>query len=270
MPRRKRVEETSSVFDITMGFSQLPAIVLELEKIKIKFERKITELEDVINQTKTEVANKFGSVKSEFLSQANGFLIELRNDIFSLLSKEAQKIESYKENAEKTFAHIQTITKGDKGDPGTPGKNGISPVADLIVKNVLKLIPLPKNGKDAIVNEKELIEIIIKKLLEKKLEIKDIKNLEETLRHLSYKTMLSGNGGGQGSWKRKILSGTVDGSNKIFTFAGDPPAEFSERVFLNYTEQNPFTDYTITGTTITYTTAPDASLSGLPHIIRYM
>lgn len=172
-----------------------------------------------------------------------------------------------------------------RGDRGTPGKDGISPSITDIVNYVLKVIKLPKDGKNGedgrngtpgkdgispIVDEDSIAGKVLKLLLKTKLEIDHIKGLENRLNYLTSKMMLGGGGGGQGSWKQKQLSGDINGVNTVFTFAGDPPTEYSERVFLNYIEQNPFTDYTISGTTITYTTAPDASLSGLPHIIRFM
>lgn len=98
-----------------------------------------------------------------------------------------------------------------------------------------------------------------------------IKGLEEELKKIE----TGGSGRNVGSffakrifWQQKNLTGTIDGVNTVFTFEGKEPAQYSDRIFLNYIEQNPLTDYTIAGKTITYTVAPDISLSGSSHIIR--
>lgn len=104
-----------------------------------------------------------------------------------------------------------------------------------------------------------------------RLDKKAIKGLEDELKRIE----TGGSGRSVGSffakrifWQQKNLTGTIDGVNTVFTFEGKEPAQYSEKIFLNYTEQNPLTDYTIAGRTITYTVAPDGSLSGSSHIIR--
>ena len=260
-PKIKITEKPAYIFDIAGEINKVAEIANELEKLKREYRLKIADLEQLKNKTETEIEKDLKELNANFVKDA--FKIIQNSSLFVI-----QKFEEKLQEAKNELNRARIIQKGDTGDNG---KDGISPDINSIVKNVINLIPLPKDGKDAVIDEIKIIEAIIKKLLEKGLEIKNIKNLEETLRHLSSKTMLGGKmGGGGGSWKQKQLSGTINGSNTVFTFAGDPPAEFSERVFLNYIEQNPFTDYTISGTTVTYTTAPDASLSGFPHIIRFM
>jgi hypothetical protein len=97
-----------------------------------------------------------------------------------------------------------------------------------------------------------------------------IRGLEEEIKRLenTSRTVIGG-GVRKTQWAQQNLTGTIDGVNRAFTFEGKVPMQYSERVFLNYVEMNPLTDYVIAGRTITYTTAPDASLTGLPHIIRY-
>lgn len=259
MPRKKRVEETNSVLDLK-EFNKILELTIELEDLKRKYAEKIKNLNFLFEETRNSVKNSIQSeikkIDSDFVRIAlqkieisssamlDDFRVELTSAIRGLKNKT--------EEAETVFLHIKNIQKGDKGMNGTNGMNG-------------------EKGKDAVVNEEKIINEIVKLLLDKKLKMENIYGLTETIRHLSSKTMLGGKvGGGQGSWKQKTLSGTINGSNTVFTFTGDPLAEFSETVYLNYLAQNPFTDYTISGNTVTYTTAPDASLSGLPHIIRGM
>lgn len=60
------------------------------------------------------------------------------------------------------------------------------------------------------------------------------------------------------SWNfviRETPSGTINSSNTSFTLANTPIAG-TETIYLNWLEQNVTTDYTISGSTITYVTAP--------------
>lgn len=54
---------------------------------------------------------------------------------------------------------------------------------------------------------------------------------------------------------RETPSGTINGSNTAFTLANTPTAG-TETIYLNGLEQNVTTDYTISGSTITYLVAP--------------
>lgn len=269
-PKIKPVEKqlNSYVFDSASEMNKVAEIVSDLERLKNKFKNSIDYFTKLAEEIRKETNNKLDKISDNFIKNA---LFSIKNDTQEIIQNYQNKILEIDIEIER----IKTIQKGDKGDNGKNGIDGVSPDINLIIKNVLKLVPFPKDGKDgkdAFVDEKSLIETIIKKLLEKGLEIKNIKNLEETLRHLSSKTMLGGAiKGGGGSWHQKSLSGTINGINTVFTFSGVKPSEFSEQVYLNYISQNPFTDYAINyeTQTITYTVAPDNSLDGLPHIIRY-
>lgn len=75
----------------------------------------------------------------------------------------------------------------------------------------------------------------------------------------------SAGGGGTGTWY--TVSGTIDGVNATFTIPVAVKSDFL--LFLARQPQMLTTDFTYSAgggsTTITYTTAPDASLSGQPH-----
>ncbi len=146
--------------------------------------------------------------------------------------------------------------KGDPGQNATP--------EDVVP---LVLAKLPKLEKQII----ETPESIVKKLntLVEAVHWRVIKGLKEELSKRTGTKQISGSGG---SWYQANLSGLINGSNTIYTFSGAKPKQYSERIFLNYIEQNPINgDYTINydTKTVTYASAPDVSLSGLPHIIRY-
>ena len=265
-------EEETPVDNILKAFNQMPDFARELETLKRKYQQKIEELDQTTELTKQEVREELATLIRKFKEDAvklfrdfnassdsvlAQFQIQFQRELSNTTEKLNQKVmeaESAVKNAESIAMGIKKGNKGDKGD-SVKGEPGYTPLKG---KDYF-------DGKDAVLTKEMLIDFI--KNFDGILEIKDVKNLEERLRNIGSKVML---GGGQGSWKQKNLSGTINGINTVFTFTGDPFAEFSETIYLNYIAQNPFTDYTINGNTITYTTAPDASLSGLPHIIRGM
>jgi len=55
---------------------------------------------------------------------------------------------------------------------------------------------------------------------------------------------------------REVPSGTMDGTNKVFTLSFTPSPSASLTLWLNGVEQVPTTDYAISSATITYTVAP--------------
>jgi len=75
----------------------------------------------------------------------------------------------------------------------------------------------------------------------------------------------------QQPWKLVSVNGTIDGNNTTFTLAGSiaPYDPNSMQLSLARQPQIQGIDYTISGTTITYVTAPPSSLSGEPHICQY-
>lgn len=70
-------------------------------------------------------------------------------------------------------------------------------------------------------------------------------------------------GGSSPTFYNDTVSGTIDGSNTTFTVSHTITGAIT--LFLANSMYQNGVDYTFSGTTITYTTAPDASLSGQPH-----
>lgn len=60
------------------------------------------------------------------------------------------------------------------------------------------------------------------------------------------------------------VTGAIDGSNVTFTIAATPASDIL--LFLARQPQMKTTDFTLSGSTITYVVPPDASLSGQPHV----
>ena len=75
----------------------------------------------------------------------------------------------------------------------------------------------------------------------------------------------------QKPWRLVNVDGTIDGNNTTFTLHGAiaPFDPNSMQITLGRQPQLQGIDYTVSGTTITYTTPPDASLSGQPHVANY-
>lgn len=193
--------------------------------------------------------------------------VEIKQETLSFMEKNASMLKG------KDGKDGANGKDGKDGKDGVDGLNGIDGIDGTDGKDGKNGID-GKDGKDGKDGSPDTREDIVKKINSGKVE--DIKIDYSQITGIPKLKEKAGKGvvvkGGQGSWKQKQLSGTINGSNTIFTFSGEEPAEFSERIFLNYLEQNPFTDYSINykTRTITYTTAPDASLSSLPHLIRYM
>lgn len=77
--------------------------------------------------------------------------------------------------------------------------------------------------------------------------------------------------GGSGAvWITESVTGIIDGANKTFTISHTPVSgSLQLRIDRQPQEQGASLDYTISGSTITYNTAPDASLAGQPHVATY-
>jgi hypothetical protein len=73
----------------------------------------------------------------------------------------------------------------------------------------------------------------------------------------------------QKPWQYVAVQGAIDGVNRTYTISPVPFDSASVQIRLVRQPQEQGIDYTILGGTITYITAPDASLSGLPHIAQY-
>lgn len=267
-PKNQTIKKSDKSFFEGENFS-----ILELSEYVSRISKLLNEIENVKGEYKTLFENQelnYKNLKNDSKKQIDNELAKLKSKFQFLVQQVIKKAKHLKGDP------------GDKGDDYVLTKEDKLEIASMIEpsrietvtkETVIKEVPVIKETKIEVENKltkQQLIEFL-KELPEKIFEIKHINTLEERLRSLGTN---SGGfvGGGQGSWKQKHLIGNIDGVNRVFTFTGEEPAIYSERVFLNYLEQNPFTDYAISyqTMTVTYTTAPDATLSGLPHIIRYM
>jgi hypothetical protein len=75
-------------------------------------------------------------------------------------------------------------------------------------------------------------------------------------------------GGAGAVWITEDVTGAIDGNNKAFTLSHTPVAG-SLSLRLGRQPQEATTDYTLSGSNITYVNAPDSSLAAEPHKATY-
>ena len=165
--------------------------------------------------------------------------------------------------------------KGDQGEQGTAGrdgkdgkhgndgKNGLSPSIDAIIKELKKLPVSFKDIKDA-PDLTDLPQLI------KFLKAGGFRGGGDTVSAGANITITRANGlttistpGGAGTLYSDTVSGTIDGVNKVFTVPNTIATALA--LYLSNSIYQPGVDFNVTGAKqITFTTAPDISLSGQP------
>lgn len=78
---------------------------------------------------------------------------------------------------------------------------------------------------------------------------------------------ITASGSGSSTVYNDTVSGTIDGVNKVFVTSSIISSPIT--LFLSGSPYQAGVDYTTLGSVLTYTTAPDASLSGLPHWLAH-
>lgn len=78
---------------------------------------------------------------------------------------------------------------------------------------------------------------------------------------------INGGGGGGFGVATQTVTGTINGSNTTFSVATSMASALV--LYLAGSPYQPGVDFTVSGTTITFTTAPSASLAGQPFWIAY-
>lgn len=272
-------QSTISPFDMGAAFVQLAQFSERVEQLIADFNLRLHDAHTDTDKTRKQIVSE---MRRKFEADLDALLKTISDETRTQLSGSLKYLNDTISEAKKTAEHIKKI----KAKDGEDGKDGKTPILGVdyftevdkksIAEKVLSYIVPPQNGKDGVTPDTNVIvNMVIEALKESKLTVDHIKGLNTKFAEVRSAAALSGGAhGGQGSWKLKSLSGTIDGSNKVFTAPGEKPAENSHHLVLNYQEQNPLTDYTVTWAagliTITYTTAPDVSLSGQPHYLRYM
>ena len=190
----------------------------------------------------------FIKFKEELQQQIKDVEVELRNEIRDIELKEPEK-----------------PINGKDGKDGRDGKNGISPDLQKIVSQVLLRIPRPKDGKDgeSIQGEpgpqgqpgiagKDITEVD-PELLWETLQPFIEKRISEIPRPLGTRIMTPAR-----SVKpfTSAITGTINGTNAIFTLADRPQSDAHLFLFVNGKKQKLTTDYSRSNATITFILAP--------------
>lgn len=157
-------------------------------------------------------------------------------------------------------------------------------------EEVAAKLPRPKDGKSITVED-----VIAALRKEKKISIEHIHGLDETIKSIRSQTAngayLHGGGdtvaagtnvtianingrkvisatSGTSTFYTDTVSGTINGSNTAFTVPNTITSALA--LFLAGVPYQVGVDYTVSGTNITFTTAPDASLSGQPFYLIHV
>lgn len=185
--------------------------------------------------------------------------------------------------------------QGEKGEKGDRGDDGESPEIDIqsIAQEVLQRIKAPKDGKDAVIDIEEITESVHKAFTsKKKLKPTDLDGWEQTIAPIrslaagfrgggdtvtagtnvtittnaNGQKVISSSGGAGATFYTETPIGDINGINTVYTVAN------SITTIVAFSLNGQFihpSEYSVAGTTITFVTAPDASLSGLPFTIVY-
>lgn len=221
------LDDTLNKKDFISAFKKLLKIVLEVEK---KLTKRIETSIDTANEEQTALKNSTGldlsNLQTKLKAEIDKALKE-QGDGMNFVYDKAKRIKNFK-----------------NGKDGVDGKAGIDADEKKIINKVLKKIKLPEQ-------EKEI------------LEIQSIGGLKEELDELKEELKASRKGGGGFS---KIaaeihiidneLIGTGDGSTTVFTLNHSPNPIASLRITVGGGELFETDDWTISGQSITFLTAP--------------
>lgn len=192
------------------------------------------EFNQIIEQAKIESDNSLAGFKRK--------TVELINSLFAK-SQVNQKLSVVLENASQKLQELDNKMTSIKN--GLDGKNGID----------------GKDGKDAVVDENKIIQEVLNKIELPELIIDNIKGLREVVDRVETQRRLGGGGFSKIHMESKFIddetpSGLVNNVNTIFTLAHHPNPESSLKVFVNGQRMRITEDYTLSGNTVTFLTAP--------------
>lgn len=279
----KQGEKPISAFDAALGFQQIARLAAELEGIKSAYEAKLKEVDTRIQEAHTNQKKELSGLKIKFHSDAVSLVDQHTKDI---LGARLGEIEMYLKKLNATITEVQKMQKGDKGDSivGPPGKN--APIVDeeKLIKQILKKIPLPKNGVDGSIDIPKFMDMVIEKLTkDKTLKPEHIFGLKDEMtayrnqlagKHYGSDTLVRGGGdtvaagsnisisvvngvktisstgGSSSAWSTPVEA--VNGSTTVFTVGSSAPTDVVADGILLY----PNLGYTYSNPTITLTNAP--------------
>lgn len=200
--------------------------IKELEKLQEEFNL-------VIEQAKRDGDSTFAGFRRRVVEGLNSLFT--KNEINKRLK---EVLDSTEEKIREIDEKLSQVKDGEKGERGDKGQDADE---TKIVAEVLNKIKLPE------------------------VEIEDVKGLKEELERLETTRRLGGGGGfSKIAMESKFIDdetpvGMVNGVNKAFTLSNMPNPPSSVKVFVNGSRMRITEDYTLSGTTITFVTAPPTS-----------
>ena len=264
-----------------------------LPKLK-KLDDKIWQLSDEtdakiegLKQGTYELADSLVAQVKEDTDKIGKSVDKLIKDTISNTDKAINDSDSKMRKVQSQFDQLSTTIKGDIQDT----KNGLAPELNRIdaeiatvsknyqsdIQEVAKSINITidsvKADVDILKNKPDDAEMDIKEVIEKLNEKKGSINADvirglipaiEEIARVKGKNY-GGGGGGTGTGGAttgayipyaEIPTGTIDGTNKVFTLVNAPASSASVQVILDGVQHYNGIDYTVSGSTITFVTAP--------------
>lgn len=200
-----------------------------ITRVRTELEQKVTELKKEI-ENGVSLLGKLSMVKGEKGDRGEqGDKGESGKSIIGLQGKQGERGEAGVDGE-----------RGEQGLPGlqgVPGRDGKDADETLIIGKVLSQLNIAEEIKKAMTG---LVE--------------DIETIKNKITSLQYRRV--GGGGSSNMAFNETPSGAINDSNTSFTVLFSPNPADSVRVYLNGVRQSLTTDYTFSGKTITFLTAP--------------
>lgn len=181
------------------------------------------------------------------------------------------------EDWDSTSRHLLSIEhiKGEQGENGMDGRDGFDgkdadeeAIKSSILEVLPALIPEPIPGKDAEFDQQALIKAVIKEIQNSKaLDLTHIKGAQKFIKDgVSYKIEELMHGAGSntgGSFSVLVPTGIVNGVNRTFTFTKAPGIiSIDNGNLMNQVSSDGTVNWTIVGTTVTMSQAPNFNIYG--------
>lgn len=231
----KKLQRLTKLFEITNEGLTRKEFVASFKKVMEMLHNLKAEVLASIDFKETQERNKLVVLQRDFkhaINDADKTMAKLVDGKFNASNSKLEKqLEALKRKDKEIDAKIASIRNGK---PGTPGRDADE---TKIVDKVFGMIKVPE------------------------VDTREIEELREQLAALRRSKSLGGGGFSKIAMEGKFIddetpSGAINGSNTAFTVAFAPNPVSSLKVFVNGARMRITEDYTFSGKTITFTTAP--------------
>lgn len=229
--------------------------------VQQEMDKLLTELRQVLEDAKAESDSTFGGIKRRMLNVIDKLFA--KSEVNKKLNEKLQASQALIDKVEAKMATIQS---------GEPGKDGTTPV-----KGVDYFDGQPgEPGKDA--DEEKVVQEVLSKIEKPEVNLSDLEALKEELKKEIEEVKATKGRGGVSAmaianaakyWvKTEAPSGDIDGVNTSYTVSQPIFAVLAFSLNGEVIPQIP--NYTISGKTITFSTALPAAYSGTDFEIKYV